>query len=80
MKDTIKKGLSILIPTYNFVCKELVSILYQQAQTLRFPESGETVNYEIIVADDGSINKEIIEQNKDINDISNCKYIVCEKK
>ena len=79
MKDTVKKGLSILIPTYDFVCKELVSILHQQAQTLRFPESRETVNYEILVADDGSINKETIEQNKDINDISNCKYIVCEK-
>jgi glycosyltransferase involved in cell wall biosynthesis len=79
MKDTVKKGISILIPTYNFVCKELVSVLHQQAEALLFSEYGETVNYEIIVADDGSIYKETIEQNQAINNISNCKYIVCEK-
>lgn len=79
MTERVKKGLSILIPTYNFVCKELVAILHQQAETLFVSEFEEPVDYEIIVADDGSINQETIEKNKDINTISNCRYIVCEK-
>ena len=39
--------LSILIPTYNYVCVKLVSDLQQQAEGLGCP-------YEILVADDAS--------------------------
>ena len=39
--------LSILIPTYNYVCVKLVTDLQQQAERLECP-------YEILVADDAS--------------------------
>ena len=40
------KELSVLIPTYNDLCTELVTTLQQQAEKLG-------TSYEIIVADDG---------------------------
>ena len=62
------KDISILIPTYNHVCVELVDALQQQASRL-------PVNYEIIVADDGSTVASTIEANRAINDYSNSRYI-----
>ena len=62
------KDISILIPTYNHVCVELVDTLQQQASRL-------PVNYEIIVADDGSTVASTIEANRAINDYSNSRYI-----
>ncbi len=62
------KDISILIPTYNHVCVELVSTLQQQASQL-------PISYEIIVADDGSSMASIIEANRAINDYTNSRYI-----
>ena len=62
------KDISILIPTYNHVCVELVSTLQQQASQL-------PISYEIIVADDGSTLPSTIQANKTINDYTNSRYI-----
>ena len=62
------KAISILIPTYNYVCTELVAALEQQARQLG-------IGYEIIVADDGSTQTETIQANRAINEYTNCRYI-----
>lgn len=59
--------LSILIPTYNYVCVELVRDLQQQAAGLGCP-------YEILVADDGSEERNKLE-NRKINRMPFCKYV-----
>lgn len=61
--------LSILIPTYNHVCTELVESL--QAQVSSLPN----LEYEILVADDGSTDEYTIEENRIINQLDNCRYI-----
>ena len=63
-------GLSILIPTYNGVCTALVSDLQRQAEALG-------VDYEIIVADDGSSDHAAIEANRGINGMTRCHYVEC---
>lgn len=65
-------SLSILIPTYNNVCFELVKNLQAQAAVL---SSASEFEYEIIVADDGSTDKTTIEQNREINDLENSRYV-----
>lgn len=65
----MKHTLSILIPTYNHVCTELVKSLQVQAASLP------NFNYEILVADDGSTNMATIEDNRGINQWDNCRYI-----
>ena len=65
-------SLSILIPTYNNVCLELVRDLQAQASIL---SSENDFEYEIIVADDGSTDKNTIEKNSEINGLDNCRYI-----
>lgn len=65
-------NLSILIPTYNNVCLELVRDLQAQALLL---SSENDFEYEIIVADDGSTDKNTIEKNRKINELNNCRYI-----
>lgn len=71
------KDLSILIPTYNNVCIELVKSLYKQASEIS-NNNENSFEYEIIVGDDGSTNKKTIEENEDINNIPNCRYITRE--
>ena len=63
-----KKELSILIPSYNNVCVELVTVLHKQADKLG-------ICYEIIVVDDASPNRESVLQNQVINDLPHCRYI-----
>lgn len=59
--------LSILIPTYNYDCHELVYELYKQSCKLNIP-------FEIIVADDAS--EELTKtSNRKINELPHCKYI-----
>ena len=65
--------LSILIPTYNNVCIELVKSLQAQASLL--PD----FEYEILVADDGSKDQTTVEANRAINDLENCRYIERER-
>ena len=58
--------LSILIPTYNAICTELVARIHSEATRLDIP-------FEILVADDGS-RSEIDEINRHITTLSNCRY------
>lgn len=68
---TNKTEVSVLIPNYNNVCVELVTVLQRQAEALG-------ISYEILVADDASPMKEAIRQNEDINALPHCRYIVKE--
>ena len=52
------KSLSILLPTYNCNCVRLVTELQRQCVESK-------ADFEIIVADDGSPNKNYIEENKE---------------
>jgi glycosyltransferase involved in cell wall biosynthesis len=63
--------LSILIPTYNYLCAGLVCDLHQQAERLG-------IDYEILVADDGS-QESFKVKNRVINKLSHCKYIELEE-
>lgn len=62
------KEISILIPTYNHVCFSLVSVLQKQAALL-------AINYEIIVADDGSTDAATISGNRAINSLPFSRYV-----
>lgn len=68
---TKKREVSVLIPNYNNVCVELVTVLQQQAEALG-------ISYEILVADDASPMKEKIGENEAINALPHCRYIVKE--
>ena len=63
--------LSVLIPTYNYVCVKLVTDLQRQAEGLGCA-------YEILVADDAS-KEDYKRENRKINHISHCKYIELEE-
>jgi len=67
-----REELSVLIPVYDCMCTDLVSSLHSMLE-----ESG--IRYEIIVADDCSPDKEYIELNRPIEELSNVRYIVREK-
>ena len=60
--------LSILVPTYNCVCVELVRRLHQQAMNIG-------IDFEIIVADDGSTDTSTVEANRAMSDIAHCRFI-----
>lgn len=62
-------GISVLIPTYNQPCLELVSQLQAQLEQA-------AVAYEIIVADDGSTDERTVEANLGIATLVHCQYIV----
>ena len=62
-------GISVLIPTFNQPCLELVSQLQTQLEQA-------AVAYEIIVADDGSTNERTVEANLGIATLARCQYIV----
>lgn len=59
--------LSILIPTYNYNCTQLVFDLHHQATDL-------SINFEILVADDASPD-ESKNNNRIINTLDNCQFI-----
>ena len=67
-----KRNLSVLIPTYNNVCKTLV----EQLQVLL---ERAAIAYEIIVADDGSTDTATIEANRAIGALPRCRYILRSK-
>ncbi len=58
--------LSILIPTYNYNCSELVHELHRQANKLG-------INYEIIIADDASTSH--LEKIQKLQELSHCRVI-----
>jgi len=66
----MKKELSILIPTYNCRCKEFVMVLHEQAVNIK------DLQFEIIVADDGSPNQHFINNNRAIEKLSDVRYII----
>lgn len=60
--------LSILIPTYNYDCRDLVNALHRQAE-----QAG--IAYEIIVADDASPTYIYKEKNREINALAHCRFM-----
>ena len=64
--------LSILIPTYNYDCTNLVRDLHRQAECAG-------IDYEIVVADDASPIKECAERVREINTWPNCRLIELER-
>lgn len=64
-----KKELSILMPSYNNTCVQLVKELAAQCSNI------EGLRYEIIVADDGSSNYKAVSKNREINKIDSCRYL-----
>ena len=64
-----KKELSILIPTYNDVCTDSVNTLMKQAESIG------DLRFEIIVADDASTDENVVEANRAIDRMTNCRYI-----
>lgn len=62
--------LSILIPTYNTDCSALATALVEQCV-----QAG--IDYELIVADDGSCDEQTIVANRAINTLPHARYIVC---
>ena len=73
----MKKELSVLIHTYNCFCGDLVHSLHHILELE--VKKGNGFRYEIIVADDGSTDKSMIEQNLDIKNLSNVNYIIREE-
>ena len=69
----MKSDLSILIPTFNDVCKDTVEVLQRQAEKI------DGLSYEIIVADDGSTDDKAKLKNQAINLLPHCRYIVREE-
>ena len=63
------KGLSILIPEYNCDCTQLVRDLHRQCASAQLP------SWEIVVADDGSIDETAVNQNRIIATWDNCTFI-----
>lgn len=61
--------ISVLIPTYNYVCYKLACDLHRQLSAY----GGE---YEIIVAEDGSDNQETITENDKVTMLSGCVHLV----
>ena len=60
--------ISVLIPTYNYVCCNLVWELQRQLSACN-------EKYEIIVAEDGSNNKETVAENDKIASLPNCIHL-----
>lgn len=67
MHHKLKNMISILIPTYNHSALSLVKELSSQGLDVGIP-------FEIIVLDDCSTNKTILEENRQINYIKNCYF------
>lgn len=69
--DKLNIMLSILIPTYNYDCTQLVRDLHGQAELLG-------VDYEIIVMDDASPQPDCKLRNRVINELPHCRYVELE--
>lgn len=66
--------LSILLPSYNNVCVSLVQALQRQADAL-WGKLDKPFRYEIIVADDCSIDAACIDANRVIGNMLHCRYL-----
>jgi len=63
------RNLSILIPSYNDICLPLVEELKAQADSI------DGLCYEIIVADDGSTDENVLSTNRKIESLDGCSFI-----
>ncbi len=72
----MKQELSILIPVYNDVCVDIVKRLSQLCE--RRARQYQDFRYEIIVADDASPNTKTVADNRAINAMRNCRFVVKE--
>lgn len=61
--------LSILIPTYNDACADLVSALHQQASLLH------DLSFEILVGDDGSTDMAKVSANRSLEALHHCRLL-----
>lgn len=66
--------ISILIPTYNYICTDLVGALQKQAAQLSSTVGEKKFCYEIIVADDCSTERVTVTANQKINELPHCRY------
>ena len=66
---TTKRALSILLPTYNDLCVNLVGNLHQQAEAVG-------IMFEILVGDDGSTDTRVVADNKQIGQWEHCRYLI----
>lgn len=70
----MKKELSVLIPVYNKKCGMLINELSRQLSSI------DNLKYEILIIDDGSTDRSIIDENTiELNKVEHCKYIVQEE-
>ncbi len=67
------ESLSILLPTYNCDCRCLVEELHKQCSSI------DSLDFEIVVADDGSSDKSFIEKNQVITKFPEVRYLLREK-
>ena len=65
----MKHELSILIPVYDCDCRQLATALSQQT------EQAEGLQYEIIVADDGSPSRAVVELCRETEHLPHCRFI-----
>ncbi len=65
--------LSILIPTYNYNCSHLVCELQKQCEEVQ-AMLGKDFNYEIILADDASVDMDCVQANAVVECLPNCRY------
>lgn len=71
-REGVRVSLSIIIPTYNYVCAHLVCDLQKQCEEVQAMVEG--FDYEIIVADDGSTDVESTQKNAVIDCLPHCRY------
>ena len=64
-----KQQLSILIPTYNGDCRRLAAELSRQAEAIA------GLSYEIVVADDGSIDPAMVQRCQEVGAQPHCRFI-----
>ena len=67
--------LSVLLPSYNNCCVELVAALKRQADDIVGIVGMWNFRYEIIVADDGSTDMEAVDKNAAVDEMENCRYV-----
>ena len=68
-----KDTLSILIPTYNGDCRATVDELRRQAEIVS------SLDYEIIVIDDGSPDRQTVEQLRSVGKLPHCRFMALEE-
>ena len=72
--------LSLLIPSYNEDCSQLVRDLHSQCQCLKDDLGSQVFDYEIIVGDDASTDQVIVQANREAcEELAHCRFISSEE-